>query len=685
MSWEITGIAFLLCLLFLMAFVIIAMKEDGKTSPANVWRRYFTKQRIGARINRILLKSYVVFDRIPVLSKYKNKVRKRLEVLQVYDELNIRKQTMKISLIALSTVAFSSLAIIIFNEDVVTTFLVVLGAVVINGLITDTFVHRIEDRLLKNSVNMFEDTAVIYEELNIVEDAIFEAAQSAHPDAAKHGNKIYEILQDKEPKKALESYHTVSPNRWYRFFARMALWVKEYGDRQVKNGSLFKQSIGKLVSEMNYELRRRDRLNYILKGLATVAILPVLFTGALRDWAKNNFPIMDEFYNSKAGLLILISFYALVLISYLIVRKMLENDEAKYMGNKNRIEWEKFLYEKTPARIVVDSLKPKSFHSRYKKLSLLLKQANSHLTVEWLYIQRIVVTILCFIVTISVFVLMHINTTSNILYNPIQGFGMYGKLSEADLSKAKENTAFDRGIISKLKNMKQVDKETIVQVVSGESDVDRNDKTVLSAANRIYEKYNLLQVEYFKWWELVTGILISMIAFNSPVWLLILQKRIREMEMHDEVDQFNSVISILREFERMDVETLLEWLEPFAVIFQEPIRKCINEYSSGCLSALESMKEESPFPEFQRLVDKFINAVERVPLRVAFDDLERAQEHYREIRKEHHNRIIEKKAFYGSALGLAPLFYLVTMYLVVPMIYLSVSEMGSSMRHIRNL
>ncbi|WP_261378546.1 hypothetical protein [Paenibacillus agilis] len=592
---------------------------------------------------------------------------------------------MKISLLALSAIAVVSILLIIFNPEFTTIFFVILGAVVVNGMIIDLFVHRLEDRLLRHSVHFFEDTRQDYQELGIVEDAIYEATQTAHPDAAKHGERVYEILVSEDYKKALNSFHEVSPNRWYRLFAGIALWIKEYGDRDVKNGSLFMHSIGQLVSEMNYEIRRRDKLNYLLQGLATIALAPILVTGLLRDWAKTHFPIMIDFYNSKAGLTIQVSFYLIVLIAYLLIRKIQENDQSRYSGKAKRIEWEKFLYEKTPMNWVVDRIKPRPFQSGHKKLILLLKQANSSLTLEWLYIQRITVTVLSFLLTITLFIMMHVNTANHILHNPLQGMGMYGKLSEQELQKAMETTAFDREVIQKLEQIKHVNHETVIQVVSDDMNIAMNDEAIFTAAERIFTKYSTLQNEYFKWWELVIGLLISLIAYHCPVWLLEMQKRIRHMEMQDEVDQFNSVITILREFERMDAETLLEWLEPFAVIFQDTIKYCLNDYSSGAIQALENMKRDSPFPEFERLVDKLKNSVEKVPLKVAFDDLERAQEHYREVRKEHHMRVIEKKSFYGKIIGFTPMTYLVVMYLVIPMLYLSTTEMGKSMSNIRNI
>ena len=41
----------------------------------------------------------------------------------------------------------------------------------------------------------------------------------------------------------------------------------------------------------------------------------------------------------------------------------------------------------------------------------------------------------------------------------------------------------------------------------------------------------------------------------------------RILEIQNEVDQFHVVISILSQFERMNVQTILEWMERYSIIF----------------------------------------------------------------------------------------------------------------------
>ena len=65
-------------------------------------------------------------------------------------------------------------------------------------------------------------------------------------------------------------------------------------------------------------------------------------------------------------------------------------------------------------------------------------------------------------------------------------------------------------------------------------------------------------------------------GFMAPIWLLYFQKKMRQLEMEDEVMQFETIILMLMRIERVNVEIILEWLERYSNIFYEQISKCVN-------------------------------------------------------------------------------------------------------------
>lgn len=686
-SWLLVWLSFGLFFLFVVTFVfIIFIKNTAGSKKSDIYAKLFGKRVNRHRLNLFYQKAYVQFQRLPLLRKYIWKIRKRLEVLDSFDEYAMRRQTMNIALITLSSTAVLVLLFCLISRDLFAIFFVIFGAVVVNGVMITTFVNRVEDRLLKQSITLYEDTRHHFQRTKNVEEAIYEASLTAPHESARHGERIYEMLTADDQQRALDVYYEVAPNKYYKMFTGFSFLVSEFGDRIVKNSSMYLSSIAKLIQDVNYEILRRERLNYLLKGLSTIAVLSVLMIKPIEMWAKTYFPVMNDFYASKFGFFVKMFFFLVVLLCYSLIKKLLANDEARYVAKNECFLWEKFLYTRMVlVRWLVDRFTPTPNKKAHFQLTLLMKDANSYLTIEWLYVQRLLLSAIIFIGSIAIFLYMHVVSVNHVLHDPLRGTGIFGKLGAAEMEIARKNTAFDRSVLATLNEATTVSPASLVTLVSTMTRTSPNDPALIYTANRIFQKYEEIQREYFKWWELLICMLLTLAAYYMPLWLLVFQKKFRYMEMQDEVDQFHMVISILAQFERMDVETVLEWMERYSVIFKDPIKNCLNNYSSGQEEALEILGEDISFVSFVRIVEKLRLAVEKIPLLQAFDDLELTKEYYAEKRKEHFNRLIERKAFWGRAFGLTPSMYLIFLYLVVPMLYLSMLQAGASFEQIQHV
>uniref|UniRef100_A0A8R1IP44 Uncharacterized protein n=2 Tax=cellular organisms TaxID=131567 RepID=A0A8R1IP44_CAEJA len=276
----------------------------------------------------------------------------------------------------------------------------------------------------------------------------------------------------------------------------------------------------------------------------------------------------------------------------------------------------------------------------------------------------------------SSFIYMHSLTVHNVLNTPIKSEVMFGKLSQEELAKANKTTEFDRKIINQLKGVKQNLRDRVALAIQKEMP-DADDKMVASTSNRIIEKTIVISNEYLKWWELLIAIGLGLVGYYVPVWILMFQKKIRAMEMQNEVEQFHTIISMLSEIERVSVETILEWMERFSSVFKEPLQKCLLHYDSGPEDSLEQLKEDVPFIPFVRTIERLQVAVEKIPINEAFDDLETDRAFNFEQRKQDYEKIIDTKKEWGQMLGFAPMYALVFLYLVFPLVYMSIEQMGS--------
>ena len=143
--------------------------------------------------------------------------------------------------------------------------------------------------------------------------------------------------------------------------------------------------------------------------------------------------------------------------------------------------------------------------------------------------------------------------------------------------------------------------------------------------------------------------------------------------MEDEVMQFQTIILMLMRIERVNVEIILEWLERYSNIFYEPISKCVNNYESGPWESLEELKNDITYEPLITIVESLQAAVEKIPIKDAFDELDSERDYYREKRKASNERLISR------VIGFAPMVSLFVAYLIVPLVFIGLTSMSTSM------
>lgn len=682
--WFVTGSLILISMLMLILFLISSLKQKERNEQPDLSGNHRPpKQEFRRRLSQFYQQAYNRSLSIPGLKGYVLKVRKRLEMSHTYDGYSLRKETMRVVFITLGLSALFFLLLMLINSSLMFMVWVLIAMLVFNGLMIDVFVHRVEDRLMKQLVQTFSQVRHYYQQHKMVDEAVYEAAQASDYEASVHIGRIHQMLTSQDPKTMLDRYYETAPNRYLKIFAGISFFIMEFGDKMVSNGSLYLNAINRLTQEMNFDILRREKLGQLLKGLTVIALLPALFTAPLEAWAKAHFPAIEDFYAGKTGLLFKISVFVIIVLSYVLLRKMLENDEVYYRARPKR-QWLKTLYQVSAIRWTVNRLAPGQHTKQHFQVSTLLKETNSQLTVEWFYMQRLLLVLITFVGVVGLFFYMHTATVDRVLHAPTKPIAFFGKLPAHEQAKAQEITDFDRTVIEDLRKVPNVGKEKVIHKVSELTNHDRNASSVILTSERILGKIYVLKSEYFKWWELLIGIALSVIAYFVPLWLLHWQKRLRAIDMQREVDQFHTLIAILCQFERISVEHVLEWMERSATIFKAPLQTCLLHYDSGAMHTLEQLKEDVVFVPFVRIVERLQLAVEKISLQFAFDDLEMEREYYKEKREQHYEQVLEQKSSWGKLIGFAPMYALVFMYLVIPLLYLSSVQMSHYVKILQN-
>ena len=625
-------------------------------------------------------KLYIKFQKAPFIKRYLYKIRRRLEINNLDDEYLTRMQTAKIIFRAVILVTLLTIGVVVVTHN----NLLLMGIILIFELfiidtLTDSMVDKIDNNLLLQQIDFFAALRHSYHETNMVGEAIYVTAQDTDAvEVSRQAEKIFEILNSSDPETELEKYYDVAPNNYLKEFAGISFLTQEFGDRKVNGESLYLKNLENITQEMQLEILKRDKLDYTFKSISVISIVPVLFLEPLKNWATNNFGFTVAFYEGKSGMLVQLGVILLTIISYIMIRKLKDNGSVKRVEDTQN-PWQEKLYKNKLIKKVVDMFMPKQHTAQERKEKRLLQDAASKQKLHWLYVSRLAMTILAFIGAIITIIALHAIQVNFQYTNPTSDYDLIGTAEGGELKKAKATTERQNKVLDKLRGPgKTVDDKEIKKVMSKIKDyADKSDTDIKKEIKQIKKKLNIINKEYISWVEILIAFVVGYLGYMAPYLIIKFQVKLRIMEMEDEVMQYQVIILMLMRLERVDVEMILEWLDRYADIFKEQISKCLNNYESGAYEALEEMKEEVTYQEFIRIIESLQSAVEKVPIKEAFEELESDRDYYRDKRKETNARLIDKKGRIGKAVGFAPMVVMFVGYLIFPLMYIGMTSMSS--------
>ena len=630
-------------------------------------------------------KLYVKYLKIPFIKRYLLKIRRRLEIINIDDEYLTRKQAAKILTNAILIIIPLTFAIVmITHENTLLMMFLLIFEIFLADTIINGMVDKIDNKLLREQINFFSEIRHAYHEYNMVEEAIYQVAQDDEQvEMSRQAEKIYEVLISDDPEGELEKYYDVAPNSYLKEFAGVSYLTKEFGDRKVDGASLYLKNLNNITQEMQLEILKRDKLDYVFQSLSLISIVPILFMEPIKNWAVGQFSFTASFYNGRGGMIMQILILVLTFVCYLLTRKLKDNGSVNMNTKNTENPWQAKLYKIKLVKKFVDLFIPKEGTKEYRKLQQNMKDAASKDKMEWIYINRLLLCLVTFIVSIIVIMYLHNLVIQNVYTDPTANFDVIGQMSEKQTQSAMEITESDNDYIYHFRGNTEVTEDDIIREMErGRINQDYLESTpdeMQVAAERILDKIQLVNSENMQWFEILIAMVLAVIAYNAPIWMLKFQAKMRQLEMEDEVMQFQTIILMLMRIERVNVEIILEWLERYANIFKEPISKCVNNYESGPWEALEQLKEDVSYQEFIRIVESLQAAVEKIPIADAFDELDTERDYYQARRKESNERLISRKGMIGRGIGFAPMVVIFVGYLIIPLVFIGLTSMSISM------
>ncbi len=668
----------------IMAYVILNKKMQKSEY------QQIKKLRQGTKSNNfsfevLYQKLYITYSKIPFLKAYILKLRRRLEILNVDDEYVTRRDSAKIlSRVLLIIIPIITGSIILAHTNYLTLSIILIFEIFMVDNFIDNMVDKMDNNLLKEQLEFFAEIRHAYHEFNMVEEAIYQISQDDEKNISKQGEKIYEVLIANDPETELEKYYDIAPNPYLKEFAGISYLTKEFGDRKVDKTSLYLKNVSNITEEMQIEILKRDKIDYVFQSLSIISIVPVLGLEPLKNWAVGNFSFTQSFYSGKGGMVVQILIILLTVICYLLLRKVKNNGSTDKSTQNTQNPWQEKVYKNPIGKKIVNLFVPKKGTKDYIKVQKLLKDSASKLKMEWLYVNRITVAIVTLLVSLFLFVQLHKVAVNWVYTEPTTDYNIMTGLTGNDLAQAQAVTESDNKFLDMFKGKINTTEQDIITAMEKSKDYsDSTEEDIQKAAERVYKKLQKINKEVLGWFEVLLAVIFMVLAYMSPIWLMMFQLKMRMMEMEDEVMQFQTIILMLMRIERVNVEIILEWLERYANIFKEPISRCVNNYESGAWEALEVMRNETNYPLFIRIVESLQAAVEKIPIRDAFDELDSDRDYYQAKRRESNDRLISRKAMIGKVIGFAPMVVMFVGYLIVPLVFIGLTSMSSSMTSIQ--
>ena len=624
-------------------------------------------------------KLYIFFSRVPFIKRYVLKLRRRLEILNIDDEYITRRDVAKILTKALVIlIPLIIITILVTKSNYLLMFILLIFELFMIDILIEGSVDKKDNELLTQQLDFFSEIRHAYHEFNMVEEAIYQVSQDDEKEISRQGEKIYEILTSDDPETELEKYYDVAPNNYLKEFAGISYLTKEFGDRKIDGASLYLKNVDNITREMQIEILKRDKLSYVFRSLSFISIAPVLLLEPLKSWAVSNFSFVKNWYYGKSGMIVQILILIITFISYILVRKLKDNGSVNMDTRNTENPWQAKLYKNKFAKKIIDLFLPKDGTKEYKKVKQLLTDAASPLKMEWVYINRIALSIVTFVVSIFVFMYLHQIAIDYEYTQPTTDYNLIS-MSTKDEAKAMELTKQDNVFLDMFRGKLDTTQQDIERALSKSKYYqDSTDEEIETAAKRILGKLQVVNSESFQWFELLLACVFAIMGYMSPIWLLMFQAKMRQLEMEDEVMQFQTIILMLMRIERINVEMMLEWLERYSNIFKSQITRCVNDYESGAWEALENLKNDISYLPLIRIVESMQAAVEKIPIKDAFDELDSEREYYRDKRKESNERLIKRQGMIGKVIGFAPMICLFVGYLIIPLVFIGLTSMSST-------
>lgn len=637
---------YIIIIILLTKFVINLVRNRRKSYQVFITRTIFRTDK--------LIQLYHFFSKIPFFKGYLRRISRRYEILCPGDKKLIYKKSIRLALliwiISGLIISFIFIRRPSFYHAALTVFLVWAA----NSKITLSMVMNGKKRLLKQMDDSLSDIRHNYYINGSVEDALSASIDLAGNSMKIHLMKIYEIITSDNMEEEIIKYNDTTQNSFLKLFLAQCITVVDYGDKNINGTSLFLHNVLDLKRDIIQEIRRIRKIQFMFMGIGAIIAATIFFLDPFRKWAVSTFPGLYAFYYGEKGVILLSVIFLLSVVLYTLVG-YLEEDRDIIKKNYGYLD---YISNIKPIHLAINNYMKKHY-GKMETLRDNLKRMGENITPKQLIAKRLLYAFSAVIFGVIMVLYLHNVNRQNIIYRVDNVDQLITVADEAD---AKSMKSIIIKYVDQYKDHTGIVRKDIESKLSG---IFQSNTVKERVSEEIIKRITEYQNEYLKWYEMLGILALGYLAYCLPYWMILFRKNIMLMNMNDEVLQFQSIILMLMHIDHIIIPDILELMESFAVIFQDSIRICLNEYDAGDMEALYHLKERESFKPFQRLVDDYLIS-DKIGIERAFDEVAVERANSSEQRKDDIEMNVYNKGILAKLIVYVFVFSVLIIYLVLP-------------------
>ena len=658
----IIGIALLLSLIIIMQAVQKDQKNNplAKNSTKGVGRNY-------------LYNLYVFYSSMSGLKNIYRSYSRRLRLVYPADSMSVNfktaKQMTRDLLFAFAAILFT---IIVSSGDI---FFVAAGIVLVIVMFIsrmNSSLDRMQTKLIGQMRDLIDKIREQYNKLGRVDDALNYTMDSLPFEISLHANEIYNVLTSTDIDKAMNEYIDKAPNKFFMVLAMIMSSTMNFGDKKMEDGSsLFLKNLNFLKEEVNIELLKEQKTQALFSGLSVIAMVPIFLVKPIENWAIGNVPQLAAIYKGTYGIVCMVAVFVVSLIVYTIVESLKSSRSIEIKDN----DYSKAIAETPGIRRFLNGYVSRNYTKSLRQDDM-LRFTGDQRGINAFLVRRFLLGIGLAFLTTLVLTTSVISDRKRQLNDFSDSFDS-SIVTDKEAEKMMEDVAV---MITKENEKNNTDisngnyKTDLAKQIMETTDI-KDETQATMVAEAVQEHTLSRRNTYFKWFYLFPIFIAGIIGYMIPLGLLYTQVKSMQMNMEDEVSQFQTIVLILMHVDGVDAMMILEWMERFAFCFKDTISTCIIDFPMKGQKALKKMEQTEHFPAFQSLVG-CLESIDDVGVETAFSNIETDREYYKEKRKEDNEIMLQRRSQTANLIAMIPLMFVFGMYMIYPMVKLAISMMS---------